>query len=335
MKRAILFLLFSLVCIATFPHSVTEENGNYHITHSWECQFVNQSVDLQLDKHLYDYYRKDRSHVMYNYMTFVLSDYDRNVISDLVDSLKVRDLNRDDAIAKAASFVQSFPYATDIQSKGVDDYARFPVETLVDGTGDCEDKTILLASIFNEMDVDFVLISFDDHVAVGVNCDVAETKEAYRYEGKSYYYIETTADNWEIGAIPEKYEDKNAQIIPIGNEPMFVVDSVGLKSNSSFVFEKAECNLTLRLRNLGPHSATGLRLHVLMTNESSRKQKVLVDGIFTLDDVQEGEERVDELSFKSYIRENCNLLLELTGDNIADWNENMKLNYYVRTPFGN
>lgn len=335
MKRAILFLLFSSVWLAAFPHSVTEENGNYHITHSWKCKSVNQSINLQFDKHLYDYYRQERTHVMYNYMSFILSDYDRVVVADLVDSLKIRNLNQYDAIAKAASFVQSFPYTTDIQSKGMKDYARFPVETLIDGTGDCEDKTILMAAILHELGSDFVLIMFDDHVAVGVNCDGVEAKEAYRHEGKSYFYIETTADNWDIGAIPEQYKDKDAQIIPVATEPMFIVDSVNFESDPTSVFEKAKCKLNLRLRNIGPHCATGLRLHVVMTNEGARKQKVLVDEVFALDDLQEGAERVDKLNFMSYIRESCSLSLELTGDNIADWKEETKLNYYVRSPFGN
>lgn len=335
MKRAILFFVFSLVLLAAFPHSVTEENGNYHITHSWRCQSLNQSVNLQIDKHLYDYYRQERTHVMYNYMSFILSDYDRGVVTDLVDSLKIRNLNQYDAIAKAASFVQSFPYTTDNQSKMVNDYARFPIETLVDGTGDCEDKTILLAAILYELGGDFVLIMFDDHVAVGVNCDGVEAKEVYLHEGKSYFYIETTADNWDIGAIPEKYHDKDAQIISIVTEPMFIVDSVNFESNSSLVFEKAKCKLSLRLRNIGPHCATGLRLHVVMTSETARKQKVLVDEVFALDDIPEGVERVDRLNFMSYVRENSSLLLELTGDNIADWKEETKLNYYVRSPFGN
>lgn len=331
------FLLLFLVMLAlkSYSQTVLQTDGNYSVSYSWSYNCEPQSLSVLIDRGLYDYYGQNRDHLVYNFMTFVFSDYDREAVAGLVDSLDLEKCDILERIRRVAAFVQSIPYSTDFESKGEESYARFPVETLIDGTGDCEDKTILMAAILHELGSDFVLIMFDDHVAVGVNCDGVEAKEAYRHEGKSYFYIETTADNWDIGAIPEQYKDKDAQIIPVATEPMFIVDSVNFESDPTSVFEKAKCKLNLRLRNIGPHCATGLRLHVVMTNEGARKQKVLVDEVFALDDLQEGAERVDKLNFMSYIRESCSLSLELTGDNIADWKEETKLNYYVRSPFGN
>ena len=47
----------------------------------------------------------------------------------------------------ALAFVQSIPYATDLNSTGYQDYPRFPIETLVDNVGDCKSHSILFATL--------------------------------------------------------------------------------------------------------------------------------------------------------------------------------------------
>jgi len=39
----------------------------------------------------------------------------------------------------AISFVKSLPYSYDIDTTGLEGYKRYPIETLADSTGDCED----------------------------------------------------------------------------------------------------------------------------------------------------------------------------------------------------
>ncbi len=45
------------------------------------------------------------------------------------------------------AFVQCLPYTSDNETTGHDDFPRFPLETLADRGGDCEDTAILFATL--------------------------------------------------------------------------------------------------------------------------------------------------------------------------------------------
>ena len=47
-------------------------------------------------------------------------------------------------------------------------------------------------------------VVFSDHVGVGIRLDDAENGTYFEYDGVKYYYVETTADGWNIGAYPEE-----------------------------------------------------------------------------------------------------------------------------------
>ena len=69
----------------------------------------------------------------------------------------------------AMAFVQSLPYVSDSVSSGYDEYPRFPFETLYHGGGDCEDSSILLASILYDMGYGVALIELPGHI--GGRCE--------------------------------------------------------------------------------------------------------------------------------------------------------------------
>jgi len=101
-----------------------------------------------------------------------------------------------------------------------DNYTKYPVETLAEGSGDCEDLSILAATLMKAAGLDVVLVLFDDHIGVAVNVDASG--QHYNHGGKKYYYAETTGTEWidqpvtwQIGQIPGDYKDKKATIIPI------------------------------------------------------------------------------------------------------------------------
>ena len=106
------------------------------------------------------------------------------------------------------SFVQSLKYAQDNVTAGIGEYPRFPVETLVDELGDCEDTSILLITIAEILGIDAVLILIPDafpdagHAAVGLALDNF-SGTYYELDGIQYFYAETTAAGWQIGEVPD------------------------------------------------------------------------------------------------------------------------------------
>jgi hypothetical protein len=116
--------------------------------------------------------------------------YDR-VLSGLEE---IRDENRlddDEYLELITCFVQQIPYRTE-QDKD----PKYPVETLVQGTGDCDDKSILLAGLLAHKGYRVSLFYFPDemHMSVGVGA----TEGAFRDTGLAY--VETT--NLSLVGIP-------------------------------------------------------------------------------------------------------------------------------------
>ncbi len=67
---------------------------------------------------------------------------------------------------------------------------------------DCEDKSFLLASIFEKMGYDAVILIDTERVMVGLACEDAHG-DSIEFHGIEYLYCETTAVGWEIGQLPD------------------------------------------------------------------------------------------------------------------------------------
>ena len=111
----------------------------------------------------------------------------------------------------ALAFVQQ---CIEYDQTEVDDdveYWRYPLETLFESKGDCEDTSFLFATIAMKMGYDCCTIIFNDHMTAGV---VVEGCDGYYYETKNkhYYYCETTSDSWDIGDQPvDKYKQEHVK----------------------------------------------------------------------------------------------------------------------------
>lgn len=116
------------------------------------------------------------------------------------------------------AFVQSLPYTVDNVTTPYNEYPRYPLETLFDRGGDCEDTSILVAALLDRMGYDVALLALPEgkHMAVGVNIPGAYgSYYAYRDSGKKYFYLETTGDGWKIGEMPPEYKEMSAYIYPL------------------------------------------------------------------------------------------------------------------------
>jgi predicted transglutaminase-like cysteine proteinase len=111
--------------------------------------------------------------------------------------------------------VQSLPYRLDIDSKQIAEYWRFPNETLADGEGDCEDSSILLGALLRRAGYVCALIAMPGHIAVGVQAPTDIEGDFLPHEGIRYYYCETTAEGWQIGAAPTDVAKTGMTVIPI------------------------------------------------------------------------------------------------------------------------
>jgi hypothetical protein len=94
-----------------------------------------------------------------------------------------QNLDDDEYLELMAVYVQSLKYETLLENP-----AKFPVETVVDQAGDCDDKSLLLAGLLSREGYSVALLSFgpEKHMAIGVG------SRDYQYRNSSYAFLETT-----------------------------------------------------------------------------------------------------------------------------------------------
>jgi hypothetical protein len=213
-----------------YPFGVKAEGDYYHEDFEWSYKGYEWTWSLDIPKSLYEAYRSvpvstrtGNGPAGYGFLTTTNDYYLQMVAKKLNETATKEEFEPYDAVSFVLAFVQSLPYTSDSVTSGYDEYPRFPIETLVDGGGDCEDTSILFATITLIMNYDTVYINPPEHYAVGIwGKDLLGSY--YTYNNKNYYYCETTGDGFEIGEIPIEYKDLEAYIYEIREYQQYVPD---------------------------------------------------------------------------------------------------------------
>ena len=104
----------------------------------------------------------------YGFCTTTKDSYIQSLAKGLNQTATQQHYNSYDQVSFVLAFVQSLPYTSDNVTTGHDEYPRFPIETLVDDGGDCEDTSILFATLTLIMDYGTLYINIPNHYAVGI-----------------------------------------------------------------------------------------------------------------------------------------------------------------------
>lgn len=112
------------------------------------------------------------------------------------------------------SFVQEqcITYSYDEDSTGFGEYFRFPLETIVDETGDCDCKAILACALFHRSDFRVAFALMPGHAALALASEEALPFANWVYKGRRWYYCEATGDGWEAGAIPPSVRRRSVDL---------------------------------------------------------------------------------------------------------------------------
>ena len=171
---------------------------------------------LQVPEAWDDYYKQLPRPPTRNYSVYVTNPQDDSYLEMLVQKLREASTEAGfdewETMNFAVSFVQSLQYTSDSVTTGYDEYPRYPIETLADYGGDCEDTAILTAALLNTMGYGVVLLGLPQHMAVGVLGGEGIYGTYWTHNGGKYYYLETTGEGWVVGEIPPEYEGESAYI---------------------------------------------------------------------------------------------------------------------------
>ena len=232
-----MLVVLSLVCLISIPTVTlsstsaqpTTENGEYYNkTFTWTYNGNQWNWNLSVPKALYDAYnvvpdstRTRNGPAGYGFLTTTQDYYMRVLAQKLNETTTSLQYTTYDQVSFILAFVQSLPYTSDSVTTGFDEYPRFPIETLVDGGGDCEDTSILFATLTLILGYGTVYINPPNHYAVGVLGNNLHGTY-WNYQNQTYYYCETTGNNFKIGQLPDEFQGQQATIYSINQERQFV-----------------------------------------------------------------------------------------------------------------
>ena len=175
--------------------------------YEWVYDERAQSCDLEIPADLYNYYRSQPR------IAWTGRDYDEYVIDPLDDAYlgtvtqEILDVTAGDyhaALENALFFVQHcIRYVYDPLWF---EYPRYPIETLVDGIGDCEDTAILYTSLVRTLGHGALMVVVDtdgdgriDHMVAWVPVEQSfvnqyPDRSFWDYQGRTYAFAETAVE---------------------------------------------------------------------------------------------------------------------------------------------
>ncbi len=220
----------------------------------WRFRDITWNWSARIPTSLYQHYKsKPRPHTK-DYAVYATDENDREIVDNLSHTLagqaETLGLDEYETIHFIAAFVQHLAYTTDAETTGFDDYARYPIETLVEEGGDCEDTAILLGKIMVALDYDVVLVRLPAHIALGVLEGEKFAGTYYPYKDKHYFYLETTGEAGRIGMVPEEYKDQLAYIYDFSPRLVIVHTWTGQRHQDTY-------ELRVTVENQGTAAADG------------------------------------------------------------------------------
>lgn len=160
--------------------------------------------------------RRDHGRARPEFVTYEMSSGFATDLADILDGAAERNgiTGKREKVEFVIDAVQRLPYVPDDVSRGFDDITKYSAETLVEGGGDCEDTSIMLASVLQSepFGYDMILIQPPGHMAVGILGADDLPGTYWTLDGGRYYYIETTGVGWGIGDLPDEYRDAEAYL---------------------------------------------------------------------------------------------------------------------------
>lgn len=300
--------------IGGMSQSTESISANYSWTYRGEW-----SWGMKIPVSLYDYYRELPRPPTRNYSVYVTHPLDDPYIDMLVEKItkaaQKEGFTEYQTVEFAAAFVQSLPYTVDSVTTPYDEYPRYPLETLADNGGDCEDTSILLASIIDKMGYSVVLLKLPNHLGVGVKGGENIYGTRWDYKGDKYYYVETTGENWGIGELPEEYKDTSASIYPM--TPVPIISHDGSINGRGYY-----ADVEVRVSNLGTAQANNVTVLAAFDAGGGKVWNPQECEPFRLG---AGQEVVVNLSLKIPFDKHTRLIIQIAIDSVpvdegyTDW----------------
>lgn len=225
--RFILCVALGVLCVLMGRGSAGGADQTNSVSLSWTFKGVEFTWTTEFQSKDLQYYRSRTRPRTIDYSIYASDHMDDPYMRELTGLFRKYaqqyHMTRRETIDFVGSFVQQLPYTSDRVTTPHDEYPRFPLETLYEKGGDCEDTAILAATILKEMGYNVVLIAFKRHMGLGVDCSECDG-QFYETSNRRFYYLETTGEGWKVGKLPGDYADERPRLLPLIPQPVIDAD---------------------------------------------------------------------------------------------------------------
>lgn len=262
MKRrfllALVLIFIGFACLAPIGISLNSESVapvNYERAYTFNVEqrssHATYTLYTSVPPSLYDYYRGKANSVNSDreYSKFVTPE----PVQTLADNIRNITGNKSGSDEEFANnvlmLVHQIPYAVS--------NIRYPVEVLVENSGDCDVLSFLAASIMKAGGLDVVLLVYRDlhpsHMNIGVYlpyapvCDELEAgTTGFEYNNKTYWVSECTpSGNWRVGNQPDCFASSVPVVIPIETQKNLSSGRVSSSLNTPLIPSSISVNMSL------------------------------------------------------------------------------------------
>jgi hypothetical protein len=221
--KAMSVVVIALVVFSLVPLGKTQDQSK-----AYERSFlllnhpdgdITYELNITIPQTLYQYY------TMQNHALFSDSDFAKFVtpytLKPIADKLWQIYNNTEDFTNGVLMLVHQIGYREIMPGK-------YPVETLVDGVGDCDLFAYIAASILEAGGIPVVLLYYRNQLHMEIGVDLGRTPTEARVEvysvnvqNVSYYIAECTGeqwrDGWRVGETPSEYQNVSSQVSTLEN----------------------------------------------------------------------------------------------------------------------
>jgi hypothetical protein len=229
-QASLLVIILGLMWLSSLGEAFAAEGSSansYDHIYTFSVQYgyyqLSHKLYTSIPPSLYDYYHAE-SHIMRgdgDYSKFVTPSVFQSIAENIQNA--TRGLSHsDEQFANAVlMLVRQVSY--------VKSDVKYPVEAMVENSGDCDVLSLLAASIMKAGGLDVVLFLYNgmspSHMNVGVYLPYAPvyrtwwmTSASYEYNNKTYWMAECTSrGEWKVGDQPELLASTKPQIISLEN----------------------------------------------------------------------------------------------------------------------
>lgn len=209
-----MFRKFGWMFMLLLLHGIESWGQSREIVYQWNFQGKTYTADFSfLRVHYRNYQAQSKKQPYENYLSELQYSPYHLRLARIMDSLSKEAGCKTNL--EVASFLltfaqQAIPYKSD-KTISQYNYPKYAVETLVEGWGDCEDKAILCATLFQVFGFNPVLLKYPNHVATGLQC--IDCPVHIRSEQQQFAFVESTGKGWKIGDIPAQFQHHTPKII--------------------------------------------------------------------------------------------------------------------------